>query len=39
MAVDYPKQAFLQKSPFRFMAWDFTTAELFMKLNYFSYLF
>ena len=39
MAVDYPKQAFLQKSPFRFMPWDFTTAELFMKLNYFSYLF
>lgn len=37
-AVGCPKEAFLQKSPFCFTAWAFTTAELFMKLNYFSYL-
>lgn len=37
-AVGCPKEFFLQKSPFCFTAWDFTTAELFMKLNYFSYL-
>lgn len=37
-AVGCPKEYFLQKSPFCFTAWDFTTAELFMKLNYFPYL-
>lgn len=37
-AVGCPTEAFLQKSPFCFTAWDFSTAELFMKLNYFSYL-
>lgn len=39
VAVGCPKAAFLQKSPFCFIVWDFTTAELFLKLNYFSYLF
>lgn len=38
LAVGCPKETFLQKSPFCFTAWDFTAAELFMKLNYFSYL-
>lgn len=37
-AAGCPKEAFLQKSPFCFILWDFTTAELLMKLNNFSYL-
>lgn len=39
LAAGYSEEAFVQKSPFCFLAWDFTTAELFMKLNYFSYHF
>lgn len=39
LAVGYSEEALVQTSPFCFLAWDFTTAELFMKLNYFSYHF